>query len=432
MTAIHVENVSKLYRLGTVGTGTIAHDLNRWWHRIRGKEDPYSKVGQVNDRSVAQTDSTSDYVWALRDINLKVEQGEVLGIIGRNGAGKSTLLKLLSRVTAPTTGVIKTRGSIASLLEVGTGFHPELTGRENIFLNGAILGMKRHEINKELDAIADFSGCAKYLDTPVKRYSSGMTVRLGFAVAAHLRSDVLIIDEVLAVGDASFQRKCIKSISTLAGNKTVLFVSHQLPLVSSLCTKTAVLENGKISFAGRTDEAISVYASKSPADTKNDLNTRKDRKGNGELLFTSFNLISPDGNRCGIVKTGDDVILELEYKATHHDSIGRPLQIGISLYDLLGNLKFAVNTDASGDRFVLEPEGKLSCRIRKWPLTQGVYSITLYSEVNGTIADWIEEAANIEVDDGDFFGTGRLPAKGSCGVMIPFEWVGNTHSSIES
>ncbi len=216
--AIKIEEVSKLYRLGTVGTGTLAHDLNRWWHLARGKDDPYAKVGQVNDRTQSGKNShergakfipSPDYVWALRNVNLEVQQGEILGVIGRNGAGKSTLLKLLSRVTAPSTGEIKTKGRIASLLEVGTGFHPELTGRENIFMNGAILGMRRSEIAKQLDDIIDFSGCAKYLDTPVKRYSSGMTVRLGFAVAAHLRSEILIVDEVLAVGDIEFQQKCL-------------------------------------------------------------------------------------------------------------------------------------------------------------------------------------------------------------------------------
>ena len=272
--AIKIENVSKLYRLGTVGTGTISHDLNRWWHRIRGKDDPYAKVGQENDRTKARTDSAipsplasspsplrgagPDYVWALHNINLEIQQGEILGIIGRNGAGKSTLLKLLSRVTAPTTGSIKTRGRIASLLEVGTGFHPELTGRENIYLNGAILGMKRHEITRQLDEIVEFSGCAKYLDTPVKRYSSGMMVRLGFAVAAHLDCQILIVDEVLAVGDAEFQRKCISKMQDMSSQKgrTVLLVSHSMATVSALSTRSALLSNGRIESVGETSNVI--------------------------------------------------------------------------------------------------------------------------------------------------------------------------------
>jgi lipopolysaccharide transport system ATP-binding protein len=273
--AIKIESVSKLYRLGTVGTGTLSHDLNRWWHTIRGKEDPYAKVGQVNDRTQSSTSSTKhqapstkngaapDYVWALKDINLEVAQGEILGIIGRNGAGKSTLLKLLSRVTAPTTGSIKTKGRIASLLEVGTGFHPDLTGRENIYMNGAILGMRRHEITRQLDEIVEFSGCAKYLDTPVKRYSSGMTVRLGFAVAAHLQCEILIVDEVLAVGDAEFQKQCLGKMREVAsGGRTVLFVSHNLQSVINLTQVGAIVAQGKIVEYGPTREVVGRYLSK--------------------------------------------------------------------------------------------------------------------------------------------------------------------------
>jgi lipopolysaccharide transport system ATP-binding protein len=268
-TAIRIENVSKLYRLGTVGTGTISHDLNRWWHSIRGKEDPYAKVGQTNDRTQSSTkdqapstknSAAPDYVWALRDVNLDVQRGEILGIIGRNGAGKSTLLKLLSRVTAPTTGSIKTKGRIASLLEVGTGFHPELTGRENIFLNGAILGMKRHEITSRLDEIVEFSGCAKYLDTPVKRYSSGMMVRLGFAVAAHLECEILIIDEVLAVGDWDFQKKCVEKMQNVSrSGRTLLFVSHNLGSVRQLCHRSVIMSCGSVEHVGDTADMIDFY-----------------------------------------------------------------------------------------------------------------------------------------------------------------------------
>jgi lipopolysaccharide transport system ATP-binding protein len=255
---LKAENISKQYRLGQVGTGTLSHDLNRWWHQIRGKEDPYLKIGDTNDRS---TKGTSDYVWALQDINFEVERGEVLGIIGKNGAGKSTLLKILSKVTAPTTGSIKSRGRIASLLEVGTGFNPELTGKENIFLNGAILGMTKKEITSKLDEIIEFSGCERYIDTPVKRYSSGMTVRLAFAVAAFLEPEILVIDEVLAVGDAEFQKKAIGKMQDISRGegRTVLFVSHNMAAVKSLCTRGIVLENGKVVFEGGIGEAISEY-----------------------------------------------------------------------------------------------------------------------------------------------------------------------------
>lgn len=257
-TVIKVENLSKQYRLGSVSTGTISHDLNRWWHRIRGKEDPYLKIGDVNDRTQK---GSSDYVWALRDLNFEVKHGEVLGIIGRNGAGKSTLLKILSRTTAPTKGSIKIKGRVASLLEVGTGFHPELSGRENIFLNGAILGMTKNEIARKFDEIVDFAGVERYIDTPVKRYSSGMYVRLAFAVAAHLDPEILIVDEVLAVGDADFQKKCLgkmKDVSEKDG-RTILFVSHNLVAMRKICQNGFYLSNGSLKFAGAISETIDKY-----------------------------------------------------------------------------------------------------------------------------------------------------------------------------
>ncbi|MFC4636275.1 ABC transporter ATP-binding protein [Dokdonia ponticola] len=253
-------NISKQYRLGLVGSGSLKDDLNRWWHLVRGKEDPFLKVGAVNDRSAAVS---SKYVWALQDINFEVKRGEILGIIGKNGAGKSTLLKILSRVTSPTTGSIKTRGRIASLLEVGTGFHPELTGKENIFLNGAILGMTKTEIASKIDEIIEFSGCEMYIDTPVKRYSSGMRVRLGFAVAAFLEPDILVIDEVLAVGDAEFQKKAIGKMQDISskGGRTVIFVSHDMAAVNRLCGRCVLLKNGKVDYEGETSDVIKHYLS---------------------------------------------------------------------------------------------------------------------------------------------------------------------------
>lgn len=255
---LKIENISKQYRLGQIGTGTISNDLNRWWAKIRGKEDPFLKIGESNDRS---TKGNSDYVWALQDINFEVNRGEVLGIIGKNGAGKSTLLKILSRVTSPTTGSIKTRGRIASLLEVGTGFHPEMTGRENIYLNGAILGMTKKEIKSKIDEIIEFSGCERYIDTPVKRYSSGMTVRLAFAVAAHLDPEILVVDEVLAVGDAEFQKKAIGKMQNMSreGGRTVLFVSHNMASIQKLCANSVLLDNGKFVLKGKTSDVIELY-----------------------------------------------------------------------------------------------------------------------------------------------------------------------------
>lgn len=260
-TVIKVENLSKQYQLGQVGTGTMGNDLKRWWHRIQGKEDPFLKIGEENDRSKK---GTSDFVWALRDINFDVKDGEVLGIIGRNGAGKSTLLKILSRTTAPTTGSVKIKGRIASLLEVGTGFHPELSGRQNVYLNGAILGMTKAEIKSKFDEIVDFAGVERYIDTPVKRYSSGMYVRLAFGVAAHLEPEILIVDEVLAVGDAEFQKKCLGKMKDVSvnGGRTVLFVSHNMTAMNSLCDTVMYMQNGKIINEGKTGDIIAEYLKK--------------------------------------------------------------------------------------------------------------------------------------------------------------------------
>ena len=265
-TAIKFENISKQYRLGLVSTNTLSHDLNRWWQtNILGKDDPYLKIGDVNDRA---TKGESDYVWALKDIDFEVQQGDVLGIIGKNGAGKSTLLKILSKVTAPSTGIIKASGRIASLLEVGTGFHPEMTGRENIYMNGAIMGMTKAEINSKFDEIVDFSGVERYIDTPAKRYSSGMMVRLGFAIAAHLDPEILVVDEVLAVGDAEFQKKAIGKMQDVAQGegRTVLFVSHNMAAVQTLCTHGVILKNGTVSYNGNVHEAINRYLNDSHFD----------------------------------------------------------------------------------------------------------------------------------------------------------------------
>lgn len=255
---IEVRDLSKLYRLGEIGTGTISRDINRWWASVRGKEDPFKKIGETNDRSVK---GSSEFVWSLKDINFDVEQGEVLGVIGKNGAGKSTLLKLLSRITAPTSGSIKVKGRIASLLEVGTGFHPDLTGRENVYLNGAIMGMRKAEVKRKFDEIVDFSGVERYIDTPVKRYSSGMYVRLAFAVAAYLEPEILIVDEVLAVGDNEFQKKCLGKMQDVSKNqgRTVLFVSHNMGAIAELCNKCMMLEHGTKRAIGDANDIIRQY-----------------------------------------------------------------------------------------------------------------------------------------------------------------------------
>ncbi len=323
--AIQFENVGKLYQLGTVGTGTFSHDLNRWWQtQILRRPDPYLKVGEVNDRT---SKGSSNFVWALHDISFDVAQGDVVGIIGKNGAGKSTLLKLLSRVTAPTAGVIRARGRIASLLEVGTGFHPELTGRENIYMNGSIMGMTKREISAKLDEIVDFAGVARYLDTPVKRYSSGMMVRLGFAVAAFLEPEILVVDEVLAVGDAEFQKKAIGKMHDVAkgGGRTVLFVSHNMAAVQSLCKSGVVLENGGVSYIGSAGDAIKKYLTSNQLRDADDRITDRISFVKPGLRIDSIRFNGSDGCETTVVANQDIVEVELEGYA--NDSLTTDLMV---------------------------------------------------------------------------------------------------------
>lgn len=297
MKAIEFNHVGKQYRLGLVSTGTFSRDLSRWWAmNVLGKEDPFLKIGDTNIRSEK---GESEFVWALKDINFSVEQGDVVGIIGKNGAGKSTLLKLLSRVTAPTVGEINVCGRIASLLEVGTGFHPEMTGRENIYMNGAIMGMTKAEVTRKLDEIVDFSGCERYIDTPVKRYSSGMKVRLGFAVAAHLEPEILVVDEVLAVGDAEFQKKAIGKMQDVSKGqgRTVLFVSHNMAAVQKLCKRGILLENGEVKFSGSVEDTIRMYIDDGTIPSQSvffdDLTTAP---GNDKVRIKSFEVLPVKGD----------------------------------------------------------------------------------------------------------------------------------------
>lgn len=294
--AIKFENISKQYRLGLVSTQTLSHDLKRWWTTsIRGKEDPYLKIGEVNDRA---TKGTSEYVWALKDIDFEVQQGDVLGIIGKNGAGKSTLLKILSKVTAPTTGSIMAKGRIASLLEVGTGFHPEMTGRENIYMNGSIMGMTKAEITRKLDEIIDFAGVERYIDTPAKRYSSGMTVRLGFAIAAHLEPEILVVDEVLAVGDAEFQKKAIGKMQDVSrgDGRTVLFVSHNLVSVSDLCKTGIILKNGSVAYAGNVEDCITRYVADEEGVSDESIYVSENKTSN--IFFKKITIVNGENEHC--------------------------------------------------------------------------------------------------------------------------------------
>ena len=410
MVILKAENISKQYRLGLVGTGTISHDINRWWAGIRGKEDPYLKVGAVNDRS---TKADSDYVWALKDINFEVQQGEVLGIIGKNGAGKSTLLKILSRVTIPTTGEIKTKGRIASLLEVGTGFHPELTGRENIYLNGAILGMNKAEIKAKEDEIIDFSGCERYVDTPVKRYSSGMRVRLAFAVAAFLEPDILVIDEVLAVGDAEFQKKAIGKMQDISkgDGRTVLFVSHDMGAIQNLCNRLIVLENGGVSFIGSVDEGLDYYLSNTN-ETKLKYLNPKINVGVKSVTFLDANNKELNG-----ISVGQKVKIKIIY----NNPDNRNLSIAIGFFDLFSTFKFSCRSDIV-NKLYNEEIGEATLIIDKWPLSEGVYSYNLAVHDKSIIIENVKDAGRIVVEKGDYYGTGKLPGHNKA-FYIDFKWL---------
>jgi len=411
---LKIENLSKQYRLGLVGTGTMGDDLKRWWYNIRGKEDPFLKIGDVNNRA---TKGTSDYVWALKDINFEVQQGEVLGIIGKNGAGKSTLLKILSKITSPTTGSIKSKGRVASLLEVGTGFHGEMTGRENIFLNGAILGMTKKEINAKLNEIIEFSGCERYIDTPVKRYSSGMTVRLAFAVAAFLEPDILIIDEVLAVGDAEFQKKAIGKMQDISRGegRTVLFVSHNMAAVKSLCTRGIVLENGEIVFEGDTDESIQFYL-KGNNDGLNFVDF-SDRKGTGIVKISQAKAygVAPDV----LPQTGQLFHLEFELE-NPNDIPSSRIRFDLRIDDYMGQ-RIAWLSD---NILLLNEENNAKSvifSIDKLNLNNGLYYVTTHIMVNNEVSDWIQNAFSFEVTEGDYYGSGRKIPNNQSKVLMDFK-----------
>jgi lipopolysaccharide transport system ATP-binding protein len=368
--AIKVENLSKAYQLGNFSTGTISRDIERWWALARGKEDPFLKIGETNDRSIK---GTSDIVWSLKDINFEIEQGDAVGIIGKNGAGKSTLLKILSRITAPTTGKISGNGRIASLLEVGTGFHPELTGRENIYLNGAILGMRKREIDRKFDEIVDFSGVERYIETPVKRYSSGMYVRLAFAVAAHLDSEILIVDEVLAVGDAEFQRKCLGKMGQVSRGegRTVLFVSHNLGAVENLCNSAILLDEGNISTSGNIKDVIRSY--------------QKNNEPKNEISFGEESVVK----KIKLFQVEDKITIECYF---HNSVVLDNPTIGIVVHDYNENKIFGSNTKLHPPENPVFPsaEGKFTALITSPLLVDGIYILSLWfgnNDVDFFVAD---------------------------------------------
>ncbi len=417
--AIKVENLSKAYQIGQIGTGTVSRDLERWWlTKVRGKEDPFLKIGEANDRAVK---GESDIVWSLKDINLEIEQGDTVGIIGRNGAGKSTLLKILSEVTSPTSGRINIKGRIASLLEVGTGFHPELSGRENIYLNGAILGMTKREINRKFDEIVDFAGVERYIDTPVKRYSSGMYVRLAFGIAAHLEPEILIVDEVLAVGDIEFQKKAIGKMKDVSDNqgRTVLFVSHNLASLRSLCSKGVLMMNGKIINQGPMNGIISQYENLTRTSTEAMWENENDR--NNPIFLDTIRILDISHQQRSDFLSTEEVIVEMKIV------VKEPFQHVKVGFDLIKNSEIAFRTlqvDTCDRTSFERGDHILYCNIPKNMLNEGTYTLDPHMSIhcvkNLLTQDSNQVAFNISLDTtiSDYHGV--LNENNHPGLVFPF------------
>jgi len=411
--AIQLKSISKQYRLGLVGSGSLTQDLNRTLAKIRGKEDPYLKIGARNELG----SEGGSHVWALKDVNLDVPKGEVLGIVGKNGAGKSTLLKVLSRVTAPTEGFIKLNGRIASLLEVGTGFHPELTGRENIYLNGTILGMTRKEIRSKFDEIVEFSGVKKYIDTPVKRYSSGMYVRLAFAVAAHLEPEILIIDEVLAVGDAEFQQKALGKMQDVSrSGRTVLFVSHNLASVEQLCTSAILVEQGTIKMQGDVPTILDAYK-KSIANT---LNVR--RSGTQQAEFVDYKLLGNQNKEVRDVTLGED--FNIVTRIRFNEELG-PVDLSLDIRN--DTNEFISHITNMDDNFRLNGNRKneikeLNITIRNVSLAPGTYQLSLWLGNKYGTYDYHENCIVLKVNQGEYFIKRDIPFDKRSKAVLQSNW----------
>ena len=414
--AIKADHVSKLYHLGASAEAgrTLRETI------VDGVKS-FNPFSRAKNNGTAATD-----FWALDDVGFEIQPGEVVGIIGHNGAGKSTLLKILSRITEPTRGRVEIYGRVASLLEVGTGFHPELSGRENIYLNGSILGMTRREIECNFDEIVAFAELERFIDTPVKRYSSGMYVRLAFAVAAHLEPEILLVDEVLAVGDAAFQKKCLGKMSDVASHgRTVLFVSHNTAAMLNLCRRGILLERGKLAADGAIEAVIQQYLKGLRAATPWDLAGYKDRQGRGRVRFTSVRFEDDHGNAIEQGVSGQPLVVKLTYQSADH----RPLpncRASVTFFDALGQVLFNCSSElVISDPITLPASGTIRCVVPQLPLSQNQYVLTLFLEVNREIEDWILNAIELDVVDGDFYGTGRLYPEGwrGRGVLVPHQWI---------
>lgn len=417
MPIIQVRGLSKKYSLGS----TIRHDTLRDTLAHGFKSIFRPNCTPVTPRHL----DDSETFWALKDVSFQLEEGEVLGIIGRNGAGKSTLLKILSRITEPTEGEIRIRGRVGSLLEVGTGFHPELTGRENIFLNGAILGMRNKEIKKRFDEIVSFAEIEKFLDTPVKRYSSGMYVRLAFAVAAHFEPEILLVDEVLAVGDAAFQKRCLGKMGGVAQEgRTVLFVSHNMATIQALCTRSILLQVGRIAFDGAVERAINMYLVSAEQLRENQpLAFREDRVSGEIFRFAKVEFLDTTAmTHLNTLVSGQSVSIRLKYLCQAENLLD-DVVVSIGFNTKLGTFIFACRSDAVGKTFRIFPgEGFLTCKIAKWPLSFGRYTYNLIALKHGRTLDWVKEAGFVDVETGDYYGTGVLPAHTYQGVFVDFDW----------
>jgi lipopolysaccharide transport system ATP-binding protein len=420
---ISVHNIGKRYKLGATHGGRSYKTMrDAMANVIKAPIRLFSKSINKPEKNILE----NNYFWALKDISFDVQQGEVLGIIGRNGAGKSTMLKILSQITDPTEGEVRIRGRVASLLEVGTGFHPELTGRENVYLNGAILGMHRSEIKKKFAEIVEFAGVEKFLDTPVKRFSSGMYVRLAFAVAAHLEPEILIVDEVLAVGDAEFQKKCLGKMQAVSGEgRTVIFVSHNMGAIESLCQKVIVLEKGEKVFSGATRDGIDFYLKNSiKIDCTTDLLERKDRIGNGKVRVKEFTILDKSGSRTSQLLSGETYLFRIDYKNYCGENIEKVV-VSIDIHDEKDHRWLMLRSNFTNNSFLLEKEnGFIECILDKFPLTIGNYHFTLFlSYADAETLDCIGNVYYFNVVGGDFFGTGNVGMPHHCKILTKAEWI---------
>ena len=412
--AIHIENVSKVYRIDATTGGAVSRTL---------QDDLVSLARKPLRRGASSTHKQE--IWALRDVSFDIHEGEVVGLIGRNGAGKSTLLKILSRITEPSAGYIDLYGRVGALLEVGTGFHTELTGRENIYLSGAILGMRKSEIDRKFDQIVEFSGVEQYIDTPVKRYSSGMGVRLAFAVAAHLEPEILLVDEVLAVGDAAFQKKSLGKMSEVAeSGRTVVFVSHNMGAIKNLCTRAVLLEGGQAIADGDVDSVVQQYlvTASEKGEWHTEIAERTDRKGNGALRFTGFELRNSRGDVVDAAVSGEAVDFVLHYQRTA-DSL-QNTSIYLWLRDAFTKGMLRLGTDLTGQDFSdLPSQGELICHVTRFPLRAGRYYLDLGADIDGVKADRVIRAVTLDVIDGDYYGSGKIPRHPNDGdVLCEHRW----------